>query len=669
MRRFHFGLLPLLTLVSSLASAQVPRYGHVVVVTLENHSYEQVIGNSQMPYYNQLASKYALATQYYSTQHNSLSALMWLTAGAQVTTNDSDTRTFNVDHIARELHAAGKTWKAYAQSLPYPGFTDYSSANAYLKRHVPFTYFADVVGSQQKMNIVPLQPYFEQDIASGTLPNFSYVVPDADEDAHDGTLAQADQWLQANIPQLLASPQFQKDGLLVLVWDEGNLNPLDERRVGGRTATVFIGKGVRAAFHSTTPFSHIDLLRTICAAEGLSSCPNDGARGALMSEMFQRSTTSPHIDVISPTLDTGAGRNPTRIVADVVDAVGASAMIVYADGREAYRTYSAHTDFSLDLPPAQHHIQINAWDTSGRLLQASMTLTVLDNGVVRPCLVNAANRTITICAPLNNTNVSGALRVVAEAQDYDAQIRVARILLDGKEAYRTYSGHIDADLAAGIGWHQVQIDAWDIKGNYLTSTAHVDSSGASTISSASTTAPAVEIATPFNGTSSSSPMHLAARLESTHAGSAMIVYSDNQEIYRTYSGSFDTYLQFATGAHYVVVKAWDTAGNLSTSDGVVNISTMLEDCDTDKPGTSVTICSDANNIVAGATLHFVAEARSDFNTIPLTILYADGKEVYRTYGGYMDTQLKLSSGGHSLHVNSWNSKGVPMQASQTVTIY
>ena len=44
--KLHLLLLaPLCVFVSLISQAQAPRSNHVVVVTLENHSYEQVIGN------------------------------------------------------------------------------------------------------------------------------------------------------------------------------------------------------------------------------------------------------------------------------------------------------------------------------------------------------------------------------------------------------------------------------------------------------------------------------------------------------------------------------------------------------------------------------------------------------------------------------------------------
>ena len=76
-----------LVILGSALWAEAAQSRHVWVVTEENHSYESVIGNSNMPYFNSLAAKYGLATHYYSEQHNSLSALMWLVAGQPITSN------------------------------------------------------------------------------------------------------------------------------------------------------------------------------------------------------------------------------------------------------------------------------------------------------------------------------------------------------------------------------------------------------------------------------------------------------------------------------------------------------------------------------------------------------------------------------------------------------
>src|SRR5579859_3523004 len=98
------------------ASAQgaVPQSGHVVLLVEENHSYSSVIGSSAMPYLNSLARRYGLATNYYANIHQSIGNYFMLTTGQIITVDDSFNGTVDTDNLARELIAAGKTWKSYA---------------------------------------------------------------------------------------------------------------------------------------------------------------------------------------------------------------------------------------------------------------------------------------------------------------------------------------------------------------------------------------------------------------------------------------------------------------------------------------------------------------------------------------------------------------------------
>jgi acid phosphatase len=270
----------------------VPRSNHVWIITEENHSYESVFGNSNMPYYNSLANKYALAAQYYANLHSSLTSLMWLLAGQGVTNNNNTTSCFNVDNVVRHLLFHGMTWKSYQEDLPYAGYTGLSWAN-YLRRHNPLIDFIDVCAPSQKLNSVPFTQ-LAKDMSNHATPNYAYITPNLQHDAHNGTLAQADAWLSQQVPKILARPEFQSggDGLLFIVWDEGTLYT-DNRcsawvsaGCGGRVATLVIGPKVRRNFKSQTLYHHQNLLRTVCDALGFSVCPGAGATAKPMVDFF-----------------------------------------------------------------------------------------------------------------------------------------------------------------------------------------------------------------------------------------------------------------------------------------------------------------------------------------------------------------------------------------------
>jgi phosphatidylinositol-3-phosphatase len=102
------------------STGSVPGFGHVVLVVEENSSYSEVIGSSEMPYFNSLATQYGLATRYFANTHPSIGNYFMLTTGQLVTNDDSFTGTVDVDNIVRELLASGKTWKSYAESRNDP---------------------------------------------------------------------------------------------------------------------------------------------------------------------------------------------------------------------------------------------------------------------------------------------------------------------------------------------------------------------------------------------------------------------------------------------------------------------------------------------------------------------------------------------------------------------
>src|SRR5205823_14797403 len=102
-----------------VALGQVPQSKHVWLITEENHSYESVIGTSSMSYFNSLAKKYGLATQYYSPLHNSRSALMWVVAGPTVTADNSTTACLTSNNLVRQVLAKGIGWRSYQVDLQY----------------------------------------------------------------------------------------------------------------------------------------------------------------------------------------------------------------------------------------------------------------------------------------------------------------------------------------------------------------------------------------------------------------------------------------------------------------------------------------------------------------------------------------------------------------------
>jgi phosphatidylinositol-3-phosphatase len=283
-------LTPLLSLAMTLGcgggsggGVKPPSSSRVFLIMEENHSYSEVIGNAGMPYLNSMVSKYGLATQYYADTHPSIGNYFMLTTGQIETNDDGFTGVITDDNIVRKLVKANKTWHSYAESLPSNGYLG-GDSYPYLKHHNPFTYFQDVIGTSQASNILQFSQ-FSSDVGSANLPDFSFIIPNALDDAHDGTLAGADQWLQHNIDPLVTSSVFQNNGVLVIVFDESE--PSDLAHGGGHVAMVIAGPQIKPGIQSSTLFQHESTLRLVLSTLGVSSFPGNAASAPDMGEFFK----------------------------------------------------------------------------------------------------------------------------------------------------------------------------------------------------------------------------------------------------------------------------------------------------------------------------------------------------------------------------------------------
>ena len=258
------------------------QFGHVFVVTEENTDYVDVTSTS-MPYLTGLAAQYGLATQYYAVTHPSIGNYFELATGQILTNDDGSSTIENVPNIVRSLLAAGKTWKSYAEDIPNACYLGGDTGN-YARKHNVFALLSDVANDPtgQACNNVPFTQ-FATDLANGTLPTFSNIVPNLCNDAHDCSLGTADSWLQTNIAPLIASPVFQQDGLLIVVFDESGG---DNTNGGGKVYWAAISPKSKRGYVSTTTYLHQSTLRLILKGLGITTFPGDAATAPDMSEFF-----------------------------------------------------------------------------------------------------------------------------------------------------------------------------------------------------------------------------------------------------------------------------------------------------------------------------------------------------------------------------------------------
>jgi phospholipase C len=194
---------------------------------MENHTFEQVIGNGEAPYETALAAQCGTATDYAVVGKPSLPNYIGATSGdIQDIHDDSPPSAHPIegDNLFRQVRAAGGTERSYEESMPANCVLE--TQGMYAVKHNPAAYY--VGGDDRRAcqsDNVPLgtldNGQLRRDLDANALPTFSFVTPNLCNDTHDCAVASGDQWLQQWIPVILASSAYRGGGTAVfVVWDE-----------------------------------------------------------------------------------------------------------------------------------------------------------------------------------------------------------------------------------------------------------------------------------------------------------------------------------------------------------------------------------------------------------------------------------------------------------------
>jgi hypothetical protein len=222
------------------------RYDHVVWILFENHSYNQVIGSSSAPYFNQLASRCGLATNYSAISHPSLPNYIALTSGStQGITDDSgpSSHPLNVPSIFSQLGGASRSLE---ESMP--GNCALRDSGRYAVRHNPQTYYTNVRGNCGSYNVPLGRP-------ANSSARFTFITPNLCSDMHDCSVSTGDSWLAGFLPSLLTSSDYRGGKTAIFV-------TFDEGSGGNKVVTLVIAPPVHPGARSATAYTHYSLLRT-----------------------------------------------------------------------------------------------------------------------------------------------------------------------------------------------------------------------------------------------------------------------------------------------------------------------------------------------------------------------------------------------------------------------
>jgi phosphatidylinositol-3-phosphatase len=343
----------------------LPPVRHVFILILENQSFAVTFGkNSPAPYLaNNLTARGALLTNYYGIGHWSLDNYLALISGqAPNPQTQADCPTVTNFHltqpkldangqalgtgclyppmvktVADQLEAAKLTWRGYMEDMGNnparegatcghvpPGAEERTGRatvnDKYAAKHDPFVYFHSIIDDQARCDahVVNLDALPIDLRSVETTPHYSFITPNLCNDGHDakcidgglGGFQAIDAFLQKWVPLITNSPAFQKDGLLIITFDESDSKGDDAATAccgapslpgseqlagiigpgGGRLGAVLLSPFIEPGTVSAVPYNHYSTLRYVEDTFGLAHLGYAGQQGLKVfgSDVFKQ---------------------------------------------------------------------------------------------------------------------------------------------------------------------------------------------------------------------------------------------------------------------------------------------------------------------------------------------------------------------------------------------
>jgi hypothetical protein len=250
---------------------KLPAVTKLLVIWEENHT---TSAYTSMQYLASLAGTYGKATHYVGVVHPSLGNYLAATSGQGAGTcgmrDPSPAACPQPGHtVFGQALGAGKTAKSYAEAMT--SNCKKTGNPGYVAHHNPWVYFKAEAASCGRLD-VPLSSStsaLRTDARNGTLPNAGMVVPNMTDDAHNGTLAQADRWLRTWVPVVMAGPDYQAGRLaVVVVFDEGTFSQTVPFVVVNRRESHRIVTGAFSQYSLCRMYDDVLGLRPLNAAAG-----------------------------------------------------------------------------------------------------------------------------------------------------------------------------------------------------------------------------------------------------------------------------------------------------------------------------------------------------------------------------------------------------------------
>ena len=282
----------------------VPQFGNVFVIIGENTEITQLTKNNAPFLLGTIKPESAWLTHYFATTHYSEANYVAMTSGQFTPCEQHDGSIASchqdVPNLFNQLDVSygPGAWQSWMESMPIAcdisGAGGDSTLNHYAPKHNPALNYDDVAGTWSGTTLTPSSECLAQDIPAGTTgPNnmdsfnaalcnttapctpgvsrFNFIVPNECEDGHTNCkpagneVRQFDDFLQREVPQILASPAFGSNGVLIVTFDEGTINSpnhADKFGQGGNVAFAVVSQLANVGSYGNE-WNHYSFLRTL----------------------------------------------------------------------------------------------------------------------------------------------------------------------------------------------------------------------------------------------------------------------------------------------------------------------------------------------------------------------------------------------------------------------
>jgi hypothetical protein len=302
---------------------------------------------------------------------------------------------------------------------------------------------------------------------------------------------------------------------------------------------------------------------------------------------IERDTTPPSATVTAPAA--GATVEGTRTIsATTTDNTRVTKVEFYVDGTLLSTDTSSPYSASWNTHPfgnGSHTLRVEAHDTYGNVGTSAGVVVTVNNDITAP--------TVSVTSPAEGATVSGTVTIAASALD-DRSVDRVRFYVDGHYEGTDYSAPFTTtwfSRSVPNGVHVLTAEAYDDAGNVGTSAS------ISVITNNDLTPPETSITAPAQGATVSGMVSLQATASDDRGMGRVEFLVNGVRVAAVYSPpyvtSWDSH-SVLNGSHALTTKAYDAAGNITTS-AAITVSVAQPGAAVYDPVLGVPVCAEVSS--------------------------------------------------------------------------